>query len=71
MEFQRFYPEIKLILIFGSGSEFGPRLVAERRAAKYLTDLFIVGAMTPVEVLLPAKALDPDSYQLNPARSHR
>ena len=59
MEFQRFYPEIKLILISGSGSELGPRLVAERRAAKYLADLFIVGATTPVEVLLPAKALDP------------
>lgn len=58
-EFQKVYPEIKLILISGSGSDLGPRLVAERRAGKYLADVFIVGATTPVEVLLPAKVLDP------------
>jgi iron(III) transport system substrate-binding protein len=59
MEFQKFYPEIKLILISGSGGDLGPRIVAERRAEKYLADIFVVGTTTPVEVLLPAKALDP------------
>ncbi|HEY3304365.1 MAG TPA: hypothetical protein VGL70_12590 [Candidatus Binatia bacterium] len=58
-EFQKFYPEIKLVLISGSGSDLGPRLIAERRAEKYLVDLFIGGTTTPVEVLMPAKALDP------------
>jgi iron(III) transport system substrate-binding protein len=58
-EFQKIYSEIKLILISGSGSDLGPRIIAERRAGKYLADLFIVGTTTPVEVLLPAKALDP------------
>jgi len=57
-EFQKIYPEIKLILISGSGADLDPRLIAERRAEKYLADLFIVGTTTPVEVLMPAK-LDP------------
>lgn len=58
-EFQKIYPEIKLVLISGSGSDQGPRLIAERRAGKYLADIFIGGTTTPVEVLIPAKALDP------------
>jgi iron(III) transport system substrate-binding protein len=58
-EFQKVHPDIKLVLISGSGSDLGPRLIAERRAEKYLADLFIVGTTTPVEVLMPAKALDP------------
>jgi iron(III) transport system substrate-binding protein len=58
-EFQKLYPEIKLVLISGSGSDLGPRIIAERRAEKYLADLFIVGTTTPVEVLMPARALDP------------
>lgn len=58
-EFQKIYPDIKLVLISGSGSDLGPRIIAERRAEKYLADLFIVGTTTPVEVLMPAKALDP------------
>ncbi len=58
-EFQKVYPEIKLVLISGSGGDLGPRIVAERRAEKYLADIFVVGTTTPVEVLLPAKALDP------------
>ena len=58
-EFQKFYPEIKFVYVEGSGSQIGPRLLAERRAGKYLADLYIAGTTTPVEVLLPAKALDP------------
>jgi len=58
-EFQKFYPEIKLVLIAGSGSDLGPRLIAERRAGRYLTDVYLGGTTTPVEVLLPAKALEP------------
>jgi iron(III) transport system substrate-binding protein len=58
-EFQKFYPEIKFVSIEGSGSQVGPRLIAERRAGKYLADLYINGTTTPVEVLIPAKALDP------------
>jgi iron(III) transport system substrate-binding protein len=58
-EFQKIYPEIKLILISGSGSDLGSRVIAERRAEKYLADIFVVGTTTAVEVLLPAKTLDP------------
>lgn len=58
-EFQKFYPEIKLILISGRGSQLGPRLVAERRASKYLADVYVAGTTTAVEVLVPAKAFDP------------
>lgn len=58
-EFRKAYPEIKLIYVPGTGSQLGPRLLAERRAGKYLADLYIGGTTTPVEVLIPAKALDP------------
>ena len=58
-EFRKFYPDIKLVLIPGSGSRLGPRLVAERRARKFLTDLYIGGTTTPTRVLLPSGALDP------------
>jgi len=63
-EFQKFYPEIKFISVEGSGSQIGPRLIAERRAGKYLADLYINGTTTPVEVLIPAKVLDPIRHAL-------
>jgi iron(III) transport system substrate-binding protein len=40
-------------------AETGPRLMAERRAGKFLWDVCICGPTTPAGVLYPAKALDP------------
>jgi iron(III) transport system substrate-binding protein len=53
------YPEIKVTTAGGHGSELGARIVAERRADKYLVDLYAGGPTTPYRVLYLGKALDP------------
>jgi iron(III) transport system substrate-binding protein len=59
-QFQKAYPKIKLNQIDGpSGPALSSRLMAERRAGKYLADLYIAGQGTHVSVLYPAKALAP------------
>lgn len=57
--FQKKYPEIHVTTITGRGSQLAPRIMAERRAGKFLVDAFIGGATTPYEVLYRAKILDP------------
>src|ERR1043165_5908332 len=57
--FQSAYPKIKVTALTGRGSQLGPRIIAERRAGKYLVDLFIGGKGTAYSVLYPAKALAP------------
>lgn len=42
-EFQKDYPEIKLNVNHGSSSRISPRLLAERRAGKYLADVYMGG----------------------------
>ena len=44
--FQASYPKIKLVSVPGSGSQHSQRLMAERRAGKYLADAYIGGAGT-------------------------
>ena len=56
--FQKRYPKIKVVTVTGRGFELGQRILSERRAGKYIPDVFIQGATTPV-ALLSAKALDP------------
>jgi iron(III) transport system substrate-binding protein len=59
-DFQKKYPEIKVIT--GSSSrppELAQRLIAERRGAKYLVDLFIDGSSTPYYHLYKGKLVDP------------
>jgi iron(III) transport system substrate-binding protein len=52
--------EVLLTMIDGpSGPALSSRLMAERRAGKYLADLYIAGQGTHVSVLYPAKALAP------------
>ncbi|MGH7772962.1 MAG: ABC transporter substrate-binding protein [Candidatus Binatia bacterium] len=59
-EYHKRYPEIKVNASTGlRGSDYGQRIMTERRAGKYMVDLFINGAVTPNRVFLPAKALDP------------
>lgn len=42
-EFQKDYPEIKAVITHGNSSRISPRLLAERRAGKYLADVYLGG----------------------------
>ena len=44
--FQKNYPEIKFTFVPGKGSEHAQRIVAERRAGKFLADLLMGGSST-------------------------
>jgi len=57
--FENKFPEIQLITASTPAAETGPRIMAERRAGKYLWDICICGPTTPYTILYPAKALDP------------
>jgi iron(III) transport system substrate-binding protein len=57
--FQTAYPKIKLVYVPGSGSNNAQRLLAERRAARYLADVFVGGSGTLALVLFNGGVLDP------------
>jgi iron(III) transport system substrate-binding protein len=57
--FKDAFPKIKLVYIPGSGTNNAQRLVAERRAEKYLADVFIGGSGTLIEVLFGGGMLEP------------
>jgi iron(III) transport system substrate-binding protein len=57
-EFQKKYPEIKVTLAIIYGAESTSRFMAERRAGKYLIDLYINGNTTAF-ILYKSKTLDP------------
>jgi ABC-type Fe3+ transport system substrate-binding protein len=57
--FQKKYPEVAVTTVTGRGNQLGPRIMAERRAEKYLVDVYIGGPTTPYTVFYPAKVLDP------------
>jgi ABC-type glycerol-3-phosphate transport system substrate-binding protein len=44
--FQKSYPEIKFSFVPGKGSDHAQRIVAERRAGKFLADLLMGGSST-------------------------
>lgn len=56
--FQEAYPKIKLNYVPGSGTDNSQRLLAERRAGKYLADLFVSGSGTAV-ILFKGNVFDP------------
>ena len=56
--FEKQYPEIQVIVASVAAAETGPRIMAERRAGKFLWDVCICGPTTPFAVLYTAKALD-------------
>ena len=58
-EFQKDYPEIKVLPTTGRGSQIGQKLLAERRAEKYLADVVSAGGVTTYQHLFPAKVFDP------------
>jgi iron(III) transport system substrate-binding protein len=56
--FQKKYPEINVVTTVGRGNTLAPRIMAERRAGKYLVDTYISGVTTAYEVFYRAKILD-------------
>ena len=56
--FQKKYPEINVVTTTGRGNTLGPRIMAERRAGKFLVDAYISGVTTAYEVFYRAKILD-------------
>jgi ABC-type glycerol-3-phosphate transport system substrate-binding protein len=59
VEFNKKYPEIKVTGVYGRGADVAKRLMSERRAEKYLADLYVNGMTTGYNVFYKAKALDP------------
>src|SRR5262245_64695554 len=58
-DFEREFPEIKVIAVTGRGNQLGPRLLAERRAEKFLADVSSTGANPNYQQYYLGKALDP------------
>src|SRR6266478_8110092 len=58
-DFQKEYPDIKVTAVTGRGAQVGQRLLAERRAEKYLADVVNAGGVTTFQQLFPAKVFDP------------
>jgi iron(III) transport system substrate-binding protein len=57
--FQKKYPKIKVTLVTGRGPELSQRVMSERRAGKFIADLYISGNITPLTVFYRAKILEP------------
>ena len=57
--FQKVFPKIKVNSLRARGSQIGPKIIAERRAEKYLVDLFTGGKGTALSTLHAGKLLDP------------
>jgi hypothetical protein len=57
--FQKAFPKIKVNSLRARGSQLGPKIISERRAEKYLIDLFTGGKTTALSTLHAGKALDP------------
>ena len=57
--FQKAYPKIKVVSVTGSGTQLAPRIAAERRAEKYLADVYNGGGNSLHQILYLGKMLDP------------
>jgi ABC-type Fe3+ transport system substrate-binding protein len=58
-EFEKAYPDIKLVAVPARGSELAQRVSAERRADKYLADVYSAGGGSLYRILYLGKMLDP------------
>ena len=56
--FQKKYPEIKVVSVAGQAADITNRLIAERRAEKYIADVFSFGVRS-TQSLMQIKGLDP------------
>lgn len=57
--FQKAFPKIKVTLVPGIGTQLAPRIVAERRAEKFLADVYSGGGTSLYQVLYLGKMLEP------------
>jgi len=57
--FQKQFPGITVDLTIGGGRSLVPRVLTERRAGKFLWDVFVGGTTTPIEYFIPPGVLDP------------
>jgi iron(III) transport system substrate-binding protein len=58
--FKKEYPDIKVVAVTGTGNQLGTRILTERRAEKYIADIFSTGPNSAFNILYKkAKALDP------------
>jgi len=58
-EFRKKYPRIKVVEVTGTASQIATRLLAERRAGKYLGDVYAASPGSAYRLLIPRKVLDP------------
>ena len=58
-DFEKEFPEIKVTAVTGRGNQLGPRLLAERRAEKFIADVSSTGANPNYQQYYLGKALDP------------
>ncbi|MGH7870664.1 MAG: ABC transporter substrate-binding protein [Candidatus Binatia bacterium] len=58
-DFNKRYPAIKFLSASGRGGELIARMMSERRAGKHLVDIYLGASGTPLDVLYPAKVLEP------------
>jgi ABC-type Fe3+ transport system substrate-binding protein len=63
-DFSKRHAGIKIVSISGRGGDLISRIMAERRAEKYVTDLYLGSSGTPLDVLYPAKVLEPISTSM-------
>ena len=58
-DFKRDFPGINVVAVTGRGNELTNRIMAERRAGKYLADVYSGGTNSLYNTLYKGKALDP------------
>jgi len=58
-DFKRDYPGINVVAVTGRGNELTNRIIAERRAGRYLADVYSGGTNSLYNTLYKGKALDP------------
>lgn len=58
-EFKRDFPGINIVTVAGRGNELTTRIMSERRAGKYIADVYSGGPGGNYNVLYKGKALDP------------
>jgi iron(III) transport system substrate-binding protein len=57
--FQKAYPKIKITTVTGAGTQLAPRIASERRAEKYLADVYNGGGNSLHQTLYLGKMIDP------------
>jgi iron(III) transport system substrate-binding protein len=58
-DFRKEFPDINVVSVAGRGTELTTRLMSERRAGKYIADVYSGGTNGNYNILYKGKALDP------------